>query len=148
MKPTKGTGYYDYSDCCDYLEKKYGYEESGTKAWHKGFQDSLKAAMEFYNADPKDFEEDLSKLPEGEDRKRKLAIRNKVYTYKDTLQPKLKDFWQWVCDACDPQNGGKVTFYEEYPPDEDWQEKIFMYYIEEFGEGEVGKRTLTMETSW
>lgn len=61
-------------------------------------------------------------------------------------------FWHWVCDNCNPQNGGFITFYREWLTSEEydwtgeeWVKEIYAMFVDEFADenGEV-----EMMVSW
>jgi len=109
---------YNYMKCRDYVEKKYGFKERG----FMGFNTSLS----YFRKDV-----DLEDTKCG-----------------------YRDFWHWIIDIYHVFNGCHFTMDEceifdilEFKPD-DWRYQITEKFMDEFGEGEVGSRTIPFFVFW
>lgn len=129
--------YYNYNDCRNFLQEKYGYQERdylGTRSFERGCADTVnrKYGKSWYNKSASMFNEQERKASDE-------------YMKLMESQPAYKDFWHWVTDRYEVHNGGEITFNEgDADEAEDFVKTIFNYYMKEFSEnGE-----LTMETSW
>lgn len=136
MKPKKKSRQsYDYSECRDFLEEKYGYSERdylgryafGNKAVEKV---SKKYGKSWYTTIPTDFNE-----------QEKLASEEYHKIMLD--EPEYCDFWHWVCDHCyNVSNGCYITFsrecLESYKDDDEgmppFVKQIYSYYLDEFAD--------------
>ncbi len=45
-----------------------------------------------------------------------------------------QDFWHFICDICDPNNGSYICIGTDMSCKEDWQQKICDMFVQEFGE--------------
>lgn len=133
-KPQKHTTtFYDYSECRDYLENKYGYDERDYAKQQGYYTKALKIVTDkygksWYNKQPKNFNE-ADKVAYEE--------YNKLLESK----PPYRDFWHFVCDHHEINNGGYIFFssddlkyYKEDGKIEDWQAEIYQRYLDEFAE--------------
>jgi len=89
----KSAKYYDYRECRDYIEKKYGYETRN--------------------------------------------FANRKYTGKPDDAPS-QDFWLYLCNKHGV--GNDCTFEldindVDYAAEEEWQKKIILDFLNEFGKG-------------
>lgn len=103
VKPVPQTKtYYNYNECRNYLQAKYGYNERDY------------AGRFTYNKQGKPIACDDSKPDQ--------------------------DFWLWVVDRFDVNNGTFLTFSVDDLPaiDEEWVRTIYYRYVQEFG-NEEGK---------
>ena len=59
-----------------------------------------------------------------------------------------QDFWHFLCDMCEINNGGFIYFNDNYIDDckEDWQKTIMGYILSEFGEGL--RKECKFKTDW
>ncbi len=138
-KPTKHRiEYYDYYECCHYLEEKYGYEErdyGGQSKFHKKIKDKLDAEYgeKWFYTPMCDL---IGKDKEAHEKYEKLMKK----------EPEYLDFWYWVVKRYQISNGGMITFCEGSADGEpDWIKTIYDNYIKEFAdeEGEI-----LLMTSW
>ena len=99
---------YDYHECCNYLQDKYGYNE---RDYYGHFKDGK-------------FNKDVEYC----------------------------DFWHWfIAHSYVPTNGSVVIMYEEWGEglsDDDWRKIIINHYLDEFGEGEFGNRSIEFWVEW
>lgn len=101
-KPQKQVWFiYDYHECRNYLENKFGYDE-----------------------------------------------RDYAGHFIDENLP-YKDFWHFVVDKGGVTNDSTFVMSEWWFEDaEDWQREIGTRYLDEFGEGEPGDRSILFCVSW
>lgn len=58
-------------------------------------------------------------------------------------------FWDFVCDKSNLRNDSLFTMSEWWGEDaEEWQKSILGYYMDEFGTGKSGDRSITFWVSW
>ena len=139
QKPIKKSiEYFDYSECRNYLQEKYGYDEMDVgerRKFNKELTDKIdtKYGKSWYNTTRnKANSEQLHALAEYDE-----GMKN---------GPPYLDFWHWVVAACDVSNGGLIYFSAcDEVSDKPWINKIHNYYIEEFADK---NGDLTMMTSW
>lgn len=134
--------YYDYNDCCQYLQKKYKFNANdyyGVNSYIKECLDRVfdEFGKEWYTTIPADF------TPQ-----QKAA--SEKYSELLKQQPKKACFWDYVIDNNDISNGCDITFSRErlnYAKSkmQDWQIKIYEYFLDEFAD-ENGE--LTLYISW
>lgn len=165
--------YFDYIECSKFLEQKYGYDErdyansSYDKRENKFINETGNIRPSYYSvgknkpnqyAYPIDdspdwkyfFDEKEVSIDEWKIAKDKYdKWEEKFQSWQDeNPRPPYQDFWNWICDTYDITNGCSFTFDESYPPYEDWQKEIFYRYMDEFGTGETGHRTIDFEVNW
>lgn len=123
--------YYDYNDCRNYLQEKYKYiERDYYKSWEfqKECLDRIndEFGTSWYTTCPADF------TPEQ-------RAASKKYSELLKQKPNTADFWDFIIDHYDVSNGCDIVLSEEFLEDnkdrmEDWQIKIYGYYLQEFAD--------------
>lgn len=168
--------YLDYHECQNFLEKKYNYDETDYSK-HFGqrerfIKDTGNVRPPYYavksdkgghyaypinNIDIWKFfvgpsEKQYKEVTKEEWDKAKSNYDNWEAKFKEwekeNPEPEYQNFWHWIIDRYEIHNGCEITFYESEPPAKDWQKEIYMRYIEEFGEGEIGNREINFYVSW
>jgi len=144
---------YDYMDCQKYLETKYNFKERDLLGhWDllKKLRDSAKKKVSekygdsWYSKRPLDYTEEEKKAYE----------EYNELTNKDALSvlPPDIDFWTDFCmDVKNVSKYGHMIFDESVDYDNiDNAEilKVFGYWMDEFGEGEKGKRMIHFYVDW
>lgn len=141
VRPTRKTRRaYDYTECRDYLEAKYGYDERDY-AHISGWSDRLYRRVcrkykipliKYMNTPFKDMTENMKKA------------NAEIEVAEKAGGPPYLDFWHWVIDNHEIHNGCYVTFsrgaLEELEdmalkePDKAWVRDIYKRYINEFAD--------------
>ena len=154
-KPRKHTrSLHDYSECNDYIEKKYGINTRDYAGlFGPEYDKRTKQACQDVGVDYADLVEDLA----GKDNKdpevqRKLENRKKVYARQKEIEPPYQDFWHWIIDACGVENGGTIVLGEDMIEEDEkelWYAKILNLFLKEFGKkNSEGFLEAEFETSW
>ena len=141
-KPIKKTiKYFNYNECSDYIEKKYGYEERDYAGVSAYINSSLKKTNEKFgnNGWYEVSKQDAS--PEQLE-----AIK-----YHDELlqkEPEYQDFWHFLLDHHEINNGGFFTMNKDHLMKEasDWQKEILQHYFDEFDPDNKGE--IEFYVSW
>lgn len=164
MKPKKvnRAAIYDYHECRDYLQKKYGYNERDYSKHHDHFQTYEKVtgdAHPYYDYPS----ESNGKFYVKRTSAKRVEVTKDEYEAEWKLvhdhfkrfqqweqhnpAPLYQDFWHWVTDNHEVSNGSTICFSREELEEikEPWVRTIYGYYIEEFADEEG---SLEMEIYW
>ena len=165
-KPTqKSITYLNWSDCITFLEKKYNFQHRDYANSSNLYHVTLQKACDLVGANIADLQENLSEMDKNDaDVKRKRNVREAVYAKREEIKPPYLDFWHWMCDTFNCNNGTIITMdnsYLDFINDDDihpenrkmldpqyhgWKGKILEYILSEFGEGE--DRVCSFQVSW
>jgi hypothetical protein len=174
VKPKKHTiEYYDYHECRDYLQEKYGYNERDYAGRHKKKEEldhfrlyqKLTGDIQPFDGHYPDCSgkgggktiwRDGKKIPATEEQYRADfdLIHAQYRRYQDwtlehpeTPKPPYQDFWHFVVEQTELSNGSMFTMSDDWLEyAEGWQKTILEYYLSEFGEGE--EREIQFQVNW
>jgi len=144
---------YDYHECIQFIEQKYGFDErdfySHWPLYNKLCVTAKDQTVEKFGCDswwsksPKDYTPEEAACSE---------FYNKVLKEGKAALPPSLDFWgNWILDTKDISNGCFFSLDEEWDDLDDHPEEfksIHRWLMEEFGSGEPGARTIEFKVSW
>ena len=119
---------FDWNECTAFIEDKYGINTRDYRRSHNQFDEWC---------DVKGYGQ---KDSQGEDRGSSqlwyAEFQCEIESGKVKERP-YQDFWHWIIDVTNVQNGGTIELCEELGAGEaePWQKKILRLYLTEFGSG-------------
>ncbi len=116
----------DYSECADYINKKY----------NCNIRDFSRSHLQFFDwAKHKGYK---GMDPEGKkmgDSQIWFAEYNKEIKDGKFAERPYQDFWHYIGDVCGPPRGGFFYLHNDTSGAEDWQKQILGWFFDEFGDG-------------
>lgn len=108
----------DYNKAASFIEQKLGYPLRDTLHSHEHFGKWCKSIGIVPDGSSQDQYRQYRQSPDGE-----------------AACPAYRDFWHFLCDHCDPKNGGTICISSDLLHVADpWQGEIVIAFIEEFGD--------------
>lgn len=152
MKPAKHT-YYDYKEVISYLEEKFNFKERDYYSyWDKMREIEQQALSEVLEKFGNTSFWTISPPKYTEEEKAQDDLFTSLKEKAEKNLPEILDFWyDYILEENDIVNGSSFTLYEDYSNIEHYcyeYQNIFMWLMEEFGEGEAGKRKIDFVVSW
>lgn len=117
----------DYSECTDFIEKKYKIDVRDYARSHVQFGEWCKTK---------------GITPDGNSQSQWSKYQAAI-TSGEIVERPYQDFWHWITDVCQVSNGGTIHLSTELGDGaEPWQKEILALYVKEFGDEQE------YETSW
>jgi hypothetical protein len=124
---------YDYNECSEFLEKKYGYDERDYAARHKFWSECEKKTNKKFGKNG------WYTTPRAEATPEQIE----AIDYHEELlkaEPPYLDFWHFIIDHNEIHNDCDFVMYKELMDDaEPWQREILQHYFDEFDPDDTGE---------
>jgi hypothetical protein len=125
---------YDYNECSNYLQKKYGYNERDYAGKHKYWNVCKRKTNKkfgnngWYDTKPADMTPEQTEA-------------HQYYNELLSKEPEYQDFWHFIIENYEIHNGCYFIMTKDLYEKEikDWQKEILGYFFDEFDPKNTGE---------